>query len=173
MHNEKIVQQNLQRKLRAHPGQAMARKATSPPVLFDIGKHDFDRLTPQAVHRLGLGSLHPGPVGYDQVFMLATLHTAAALFARCTALTQGTSLTGLNLAAIGPLHNLTSPTAHALVTPAPLEELAGRARRGIEVAMPRKLILAKERGGLGPAPVIFFPRSIERHALRRALGQVH
>jgi len=39
--------------------------------------------------------------------------------------------------------------------------------------MPRKLILAKERGGLGPAPVIFFPRSIERHALRRALGQVH
>ena len=54
---------------------------------------------------------------------------------------------------------------------AQLQQLAGWARIRIEVAVPGEAILAKQRGGLGLTPVIFFPRTIEDHALHPALGQ--
>ena len=76
MQHEQIVEQDVQRKLRAHTCQSMTRKATQASVFFDIGKHDFDRLTSQAVYGLRFRSLHPGPVGLNQLFMFATLHTA-------------------------------------------------------------------------------------------------
>ncbi len=76
MQREQIVEQDVQRKLRAHTCQSVTRKATQASVLFDIGKHDFDRLTSQAVYGLRFRSLHPGPVGLNQLFVLATLYTA-------------------------------------------------------------------------------------------------
>jgi hypothetical protein len=76
MQHEQIVEQDVQRKLRLHTCQSMTRKATQASVFFDIGKHDFDRLTPQAVHRLRFGRLHPGAVGLNQLFVFATLHAA-------------------------------------------------------------------------------------------------
>ncbi len=173
MYNKEIVQQDLQRELRAHPSQAMARKAAQPPVFFDIGKDDFDGLPSQAVDRLGLRRFHPGPVRNNEVFVLATLDTPSAFFARGTELTQGASLTGLGLAAISPFHHLAPATTLTGVTPTALEQLAGWAGISIEVTVPGKAILAKKLGGLGPAPVIFFPRTGERHALRGALGSVH
>jgi hypothetical protein len=54
----------------------MTRKATQTSVFFDIGKHNFDRLTSQTVYRLRFRGLHPGPVGLNQLFVFATLHTA-------------------------------------------------------------------------------------------------
>jgi hypothetical protein len=60
-------------------------------VLFDIGKHDLDGLTPQAVHRFRFGRLHPGPMGLDQLFVFATLHTASAFLTRRTLLAKRTS----------------------------------------------------------------------------------
>jgi hypothetical protein len=86
MYNEEIVKQNLQRKLRADTRQSMARKATQAPVLFDIGKHNLDGLSPQAIHRLRFGRLHPSPVGLDQLFVFTALHTAAAFLTRRTLL---------------------------------------------------------------------------------------
>src|SRR3970040_1755197 len=112
----------------------MARKATQTAVLLDIGKHDFNRLSPQAVHRLCFSRLHPGPVRDHEVFVLATLHTSTAFFARGTLITKGASLTGLGVAAIGPLHDFTPATARALVVPAALEQLAGWAGISIEGA---------------------------------------
>jgi hypothetical protein len=76
MQHEQIVEQDVQRKRRAHTCQSMTRKATQTPVFFDIGKHDFDRLTSQAVYRLRFSGLHPGPVSLNPLFMFATLHTA-------------------------------------------------------------------------------------------------
>lgn len=76
MQHEQIVEQDVQRQLRAHTCQSTTRKATQASVFFDISKHDFDRLTPQAVYRLRFRSLHPGAVGLNQLFMFATLHTA-------------------------------------------------------------------------------------------------
>ena len=74
MQHEQIVEQDLQRKLRAHTCQSMTRKATQASVFFDIGKHNFDGLTPQAIYSLCLSRLHPGPVGLNQLFMFATLY---------------------------------------------------------------------------------------------------
>lgn len=76
MQRKQIVEQDVQRKLRAHTCQSMTRKATQTSVFFDIGKHDFDCLTSQAVYRLRFRGFHPGPVGLNQLFMFATLHTA-------------------------------------------------------------------------------------------------
>ena len=76
MQHKQIVDQDIQRKLRAHTYQSMTRKATQASVFFDIGKHDFDRLTSQAIYRPRFRSLHPGPVGLNQLFMFATLYTA-------------------------------------------------------------------------------------------------
>jgi hypothetical protein len=76
MQHEQIVEQDVQRKLRAHTCQSTTRKATQASVFFDIGKHDCDRLTPQAVYGLRFGRRHPGAVGLNQLFMFATLHTA-------------------------------------------------------------------------------------------------
>src|SRR5688572_16998784 len=100
----------------------MARKATQAPVFFDIGKHDFNGLTPQAIHRLRFGRLHPSQVGLDQLFVFAPLHTASAFLTRRTLLAPGTSLAGLCLASILPLHYLTSATAYPRVATDPLEQ---------------------------------------------------
>ena len=76
MQHEQIVEQDVQRKLCAHTCQSMTRQATQASVFFDISKHDFDRLTPQAIDRLRFRGRHPGPVGLNQLFMFATLYTA-------------------------------------------------------------------------------------------------
>jgi len=151
----------------------MARKATQTPVFFDIGKHDFNGLTPQAVHRLRFGRLHPGPVGLDQLFMFAPLHTASAFLTRRTLLAQGTSLAGLRRAPILPLDHFTPATAPPRVATDPLEQMAGWTFVSIEVAVPLKPILAKRRARFGLPPIVGFPWPLEPHALRRTLGQVH
>jgi hypothetical protein len=76
MQHEQIVEQDVQRKLRSHTCQSMTRKAAQASVFFDIGKHDFDRLTPQAIDGFRFRGRHPGPVGLNQLFMFATLYTA-------------------------------------------------------------------------------------------------
>jgi hypothetical protein len=80
-------------------------------MFFDIGKDDFNGLTPQAIHRFRLSGLHPDTVGLDQLFMFATLHTAPASLTRRTLKPQRASLTGLRLAPVLPFHDLASATA--------------------------------------------------------------
>src|SRR5688572_15593970 len=173
MHHEQIVKQDLQRKLRAHTCQSMTRKATQASVFFDISKHDFDRLTPQAVYRLRFSGRHSGPMGLDQLFVIATLHTAPALLTRRTLSAQGTSLAGLRLAPVLSLDPFASATASPGVATDPLEQMACRTLIGIEVAAPRQAILTKPRARLRFAPVVGWPWPIKRHVLRRTHGQVH
>jgi hypothetical protein len=151
----------------------MARKSTQAPVLFDIGKHNLDGLSPQAIHRLRFGRLHPGPMGLNQLFVFTTLHPASAFLTRRTLLAQGTSLAGLRLTSVLPLHDLAPATAPPSVATDPLEQMAGWTFIGIEVTVPCEAILTQPRARLGCAPVVGFPGTLERHVQRRTLGPVH
>ena len=82
MQHEQIVHQHLERQLRAGARETMARKTTSAPMFFQVCKHDFDRLPTPPVDGFGFLGLHPGLMGNDDVFVLATPKTAAALLAR-------------------------------------------------------------------------------------------
>ncbi len=71
MEHEQIVNQYLQRQLRAGTCQTVARKPTQAPKFFEVRKHNFDRLTAQSIDRFGFCRLHPRPMCHDEVFVFA------------------------------------------------------------------------------------------------------
>src|SRR5687767_10254577 len=74
--------------------ESAAGEASQIPMLLGVGEAEFHGLFAPLVDLLGLFRPHPSPMGVDQGFMLAALHTAAALRTGRTALAEWASAAG-------------------------------------------------------------------------------